>query len=204
MKMFLHFRCCRAAIGCALLAVGAGFLAQPLAHGVTRQVSAANAKVTWEKWKRFCAARPAKASPEPGEPAFWLSVPSCKISVLVLQESNADALHRFPAVRWLESGGRVILGHRDTHFHGLAHVRFGDQIRIETADGNSATYMVRAIRILLPEQVPAALEDPATSGALHLLTCYPFRYIGAAPKRFLVVATRMHDEQTHSSSSQAR
>jgi sortase A len=203
MNMFLHFLRGRAALGCVMLAVGTGVLAGPLAHGVTRQVSAAHAKVTWEKWKRSSATRPAGMSSDPAEPAFWLRVPSCKISTLVLQESNADALHRFPAVRPLEAGARVVFGHRDTHFHGLAEARFGDQISIETSDGYLTTYTVRAIHILLPEQVPAALEDPETSAALYLLTCYPFRYIGAAPKRFLVVATMNH-EQAHSPSGEAR
>ena len=39
------------------------------------------------------------AMPAPGEPVFWLRVPSCKINTLVMQESDADALQRFPAAR---------------------------------------------------------------------------------------------------------
>jgi LPXTG-site transpeptidase (sortase) family protein len=64
----------------------------------------------------------------------------------------------------------------------------GDVLTIESATGQIARYKVGTIRILLPEQVVAAVGDPECRGALHLLTCYPFRYFGAAPKRFLVTA----------------
>ncbi len=179
-----------AVVAFALLAAGVGLVAGPVAHGVVAQVSAAQAKEVWEKWKQSHAGLPAKPSPEPGEPVFWLRVPSCKISTLVTQESDAEALHRYPAVRELESGGCVVFAHRDMHFRGLADVRVGDDITIESADGRPATYTIRLIRVLLPEQVSAAVEDPENRTSLHLLTCYPFRYIGAAPKRFLVTATR--------------
>jgi sortase A len=120
---------------------------------------------------------------------FWLRVPSCKMSTLVVHESDAEALHRFPAARLLDSGGCVVFAHRDLHFRPLAGIRIGDVIDIENPDGRTLRYEARTIRILLPEQIPAALAAPEFPNALHLLTCYPFRYFGAAPKRFLVTAT---------------
>lgn len=188
MSALRQWRSPLAVIAFALMAAGVGLAAHPVAHAIIGQVSAAQAKAMWKKWKQSHAENSGKASAELGQPAFWLRVPSCKISVLVLRESDAEALHRFPAVRQLDSGGCVVLAHRDTHFHGLADVRVGDEIRVETADGSRAPYVVRSIRILLPEQVSAALDDPETRNSLHLLTCYPFTYFGAAPKRFLVTA----------------
>jgi sortase A len=184
-----QFRRPLATIAFTLLAVGAALAAGPLTHGIIYQMSSAQAKSIWEKWKRSQTTHADTASPNPGEPILWLRVPSRKISTLVLQESDAEALHRFPAARRLNSGGCVVFAHRDIHFRSLANIRIGDEIRVETADDNRATYTVRSTRILLPEQVSAALDDPENAGSLHLLTCYPFRYIGAAPKRFLVTAT---------------
>lgn len=178
------------AIAFVLLGAGVVLAAGPVAHGVELQVSALQAKSVWDKWKHARAGGAGQAPPAPGEPVFWLRVPSCKISTLVLQESDAEALHRYPAARPLDAGGFVVLAHRDLHFRGLAGVRVGDQIKTESADGSAATYTVRSLRVILPEEISSALADPETRDALHLLTCYPFHYLGAAPKRFLVTATR--------------
>jgi sortase A len=174
----------------ALMAAGAALAASPLSHGVQAQVSAAQAKAIWEKWKQALAASAVKAASQPGQPVCWLRVPSCKISTLVMQESDAEALHRYPAVRRVASGSSVVFAHRDLHFRPLAAVRVGDEIRTESADGASASYVVRSIRVLLPEQVSGVVENPESRESLYLLTCYPFRYFGAAPQRFLVTATR--------------
>jgi sortase A len=177
-------------IAFALMAAGVGLAAGPVAHGVQAQVAASQAKAVWEKWKQTHAASPSEIAREPGQPVCWLRVPSCKISTLVLQESDPAALHRYPAVRRLASGSSVILAHRDLHFRPLAAVKAGDEIKTESPDGATTRYTVRSVRVLLPEQVAGVVENPESRDALHLLTCYPFRYFGAAPQRFLVTATK--------------
>jgi len=178
----------RRLVGFTMLLLGALLIARPLAHAAQSQVSAREARSVWAAWKRSHARPDAATAPKPGDPVFWLRIPSCKISTLVLQESDADALHRYPGTRQLDSGGRVAFAHRDMHFRPLAMVRVGDEINTESADGILTRYTVQQIQILLPEQVPSALAESDTPDALHLLTCYPFRYIGPAPKRFLVTA----------------
>jgi sortase A len=189
-RRFQKCRCSGSVVAFALMAAGVALAAVPVAHGVQAQVSASQARAVWEKWKQARAANPAPAAPQPGQPVFWLRVPSCKISTLVMQESDAEALHRYPAVRRLASGSSVILAHRDLHFRPLAAVQVRDEIRTESADGTSATYAVQSIRVLLPEQVAGVVDNPDSRDSLYLLTCYPFRYLGAAPQRFLVTATR--------------
>ncbi len=188
--LFHQRRVLLAGVASILLAAGGGLVARPIVHAFIGTVSAAQAQRLWEKWKRSPAARGGNASVAPGEPMFWLRVPSCKISTLILRESDAEALHRFPAARLLDSGGCVVFAHRDRHFRPLAGIRVGDTIDLETADGRTSHYTVRTIRILLPEQIPPSLAASECPNALHLLTCYPFRYFGAAPKRFLVTATK--------------
>jgi sortase A len=190
MKSSRKYQTPSAAFAFMLFAAGVALAAGPVAHNILREVSAAQAKAMWQHWKEKHSENSARNPAAPGEPVLWLRVPPCKISTLVLQESNAEALHRFPAVRQLESGGSVVFAHRDIHFRALAGIRAGDTITAETADGKRATYTVRLTRILLPEQISVALNDPECRDALHLLTCYPFHYMGAAPKRFLVTATK--------------
>src|SRR5262249_41500450 len=82
-------------------------------------------------------------------------------------------------------GNCVIAGHRDTHFRVLKDIREGDDIVLQT-DGGQFLYRVRRTEIVAPEDTSAL--RPTTAAALNLITCYPFYYVGAAPKRFVVEA----------------
>jgi len=85
-----------------------------------------------------------------------------------------------------ERGNVGIAGHRDSFFRGLKDIERGDTIRFETTRG-SYTYVVKELSIVDPSntKVLAATGDDM----LTLVTCYPFRYIGSAPRRFIVHAT---------------
>jgi len=88
-----------------------------------------------------------------------------------------------------ESGNVGLAAHRDTFFRGLKDVRKNDLIRIETPDGDYE-YQVDSIRIVKPNDVEV-LASTKDSRALTLVTCYPFYYVGNAPKRFIVRATQV-------------
>ena len=88
-----------------------------------------------------------------------------------------------------EDGNVGLAAHRDTFFRGLKNVRKDDRIRIETSDG-SYEYQVDSIRIVQPNDVEV-LASTRDHRALTLVTCYPFYYVGNAPKRFIVRATQV-------------
>jgi sortase A len=50
----------------------------------------------------------------------------------------------------------------------------------------TARYVVQSTRIVEPSEVSVLAPTPKST--LTLVTCYPFNYIGAAPKRFIVRA----------------
>ena len=86
-----------------------------------------------------------------------------------------------------EPGNVVLAGHRAGLFRPLRSVRTGDRLRLTTLDG-SFDYDVDEILIVPPER-----SDVLAAGAheqLTLVTCYPFRYVGPAPLRFVVKAKR--------------
>ena len=85
-----------------------------------------------------------------------------------------------------EEGNAAFAGHRDTFFRGLRNVRGGDQVVVTTPDG-VFNYIVRETRIVKPTDASAL--EPTSKPTLTLITCYPFDYIGFAPKRFIVRAT---------------
>jgi sortase A len=78
-----------------------------------------------------------------------------------------------------------IAGHRDTHFRQLSQVKPGMDVRLIDQSG-TYHYSVTSTEIVMPEQVEVL--DIQSKPGLVLITCYPFRYIGAAPKRFIVHA----------------
>jgi sortase A len=84
-----------------------------------------------------------------------------------------------------EPGNAGLAGHRDTFFRGLRDVRHGDRIVVTTPD-SVLHYDVRSTRIVDPTDV--SVLKPTSGSTLTLVTCYPFDYIGAAPKRFIVQA----------------
>jgi sortase A len=47
-------------------------------------------------------------------------------------------------------------------------------------------YIVKSARVVEPDEVDVL--KPTAQPALTLITCYPFRYIGPAPERFVVRA----------------
>jgi sortase A len=84
-----------------------------------------------------------------------------------------------------EQGNCIIAGHRDTHFRVLKDIREGDDIILET-DAGQYLYRVRKTQIVTPDNKSAL--RPTRTAALNLITCYPFYYVGSAPKRFIVEA----------------
>lgn len=82
-------------------------------------------------------------------------------------------------------GNFVVAGHRDTFFRPLRHIAKGMTMQVTTKEGSFA-YVVDATSIVDPSDVDVL--DIGERPEMTLITCYPFEYIGAAPKRFIVRA----------------
>ncbi len=80
-------------------------------------------------------------------------------------------------------GNFVVAGHRDTYFRPLRRISVGMTMHIVSKDGNY-DYVVDATSIVLPEDVDVL--DIGDRPEMTLITCYPFDFVGAAPKRFIV------------------
>jgi sortase A len=87
-----------------------------------------------------------------------------------------------------EEGNIGIAGHRDGFFRVLKDVGRGDTIellRLERKD----IYIVDQIELVSPEDI--SVLRPRSAPSLTLVTCYPFYFIGSAPQRFIVHASRV-------------
>ena len=105
------------------------------------------------------------------------------------------AVGHIPATALPGQAGNVgVAGHRDTFFRGLKDLRTGDEIQFSTLDGDFK-YEVESLLIVEPDNV--AVLAPSSENVLTLVTCYPFSYIGAAPKRFVVRARQVSPQRRH-------
>jgi sortase A len=87
-----------------------------------------------------------------------------------------------------QPGNVAIAGHRDTFFRALRNVRQNDEINLMTLDG-SYRYRVDSISVVGPEDIQVL--DNSSGDILTLVTCYPFYFVGPAPRRFIVRAQRI-------------
>jgi sortase A len=85
-----------------------------------------------------------------------------------------------------ENGNIGIAGHRDGFFRGLKDVGPGDTIEMVSA-GRTETYVIDRVVIVDPNDV--SVLAPRARPSLTLVTCYPFYFVGSAPKRYIVQAS---------------
>jgi sortase A len=79
----------------------------------------------------------------------------------------------------------VIAGHRDSVFSQFGSLKIGDELRVSTYYGKFV-YTIKSFRIVSANDRTVIV--PTSEAVLTLSTCYPFHYIGSAPKRFIVNA----------------
>jgi len=136
--------------------------------------------------------KPYLAKPSRRDPLLIgeLEAPRVGLSVMVREGLDAATLRR--AVGHVPStalpgqvGNFVILGHRDTFFRPLRELEKGDTVRISTTRGRF-TYAIESIEVVEPEGI--ALTAPASEAVATLITCFPFNYVGPAPRRFVARA----------------
>jgi len=125
-------------------------------------------------------------------PLGRIDVPRAHISAMVAEGTSPTVLR--VAVGHLpgtavpgEAGNIVLAAHRDTFFRHLGQLKTGDVIRL-IASGRQYVYTVTFTDIVSPNET--WVLEPSSVQSLTLVTCYPFYYVGPAPKRFVVRARR--------------
>ena len=124
-------------------------------------------------------------------PEGLLEIPSIGLKVAVLYGTDDLTLNRgvgmIVGMSFPEEGGNVgIAGHRDGFFRGLKDVKTGEKIKMTTLSG-VYNYEISSIDIVSKEEADAL--DVNDREKLTLVTCYPFYFVGHAPKRYVVQAS---------------
>jgi len=135
------------------------------------------------------AASPAETSKLIGLP----EMPRLKLSAMVVEGDDDETLN--VAIGHLrdtplpgEAGNSALAGHRDSFFRPLKGIRVGDEIQV-TLPQRNLRYRVERTLIVGPKDL--SVLKPSPKPTLTLITCYPFSYIGHAPKRFVVQASQI-------------
>jgi sortase A len=126
-------------------------------------------------------------------PLGRIEISTIGLEAMILEGTDARTLRR--AVGHIpgtplpgQQGNVAITGHRDTFFRPLRNIRKDDEIRLTTLSG-SYRYWVDSIKVV--EAGAMEVLDNSDDAILTLVTCYPFYYVGPAPKRFVVRAYRV-------------
>jgi sortase A len=140
------------------------------------------------------------AAPTPA-PATAADADSLPIAVLRLASvglevpvySDISELNLSRGAGWIEGtaapntgGNMAVAAHRDRFFRPLKDVQVGDILELESLTGHGE-YRVSRIAIVDPDDISVLDDTPEST--VTLVTCYPFYFIGNAPKRYIVQAT---------------
>jgi len=124
-----------------------------------------------------------------------VEIPKLHLSAVVFQGTDDKVLDR--GVGHLdgsalpgEQGNVVLAAHRDTFFRSLRNIHHGDAITVTTPSG-PRQYEVDSTEVVDPTETSVA--GPTPQPTLTLITCYPFYFVGHAPKRFIVRAHALGD-----------
>jgi sortase A len=139
-------------------------------------------------------ARPVRP-PAAGSMLGRLEAPSVRLTVAVREGTSARTLLRGAGriahtARPGQRGNIGIAGHRDTVFRPLRGLKLGDPLTFTTAD-RVLRYRVTKIWVVHPRNV--GVLNATARPSLTLVTCYPFNFIGSAPRRYIVRAELVHE-----------
>jgi sortase A len=128
-----------------------------------------------------------------GSPLGRIEIGSIGLAAMIMEGADGKTLrhaigHIVGTLLPGQHGNVALAGHRDTFFRGLRNIHKDDKITLTTLHG-SFSYRVDSTRVVEPEYTQALVAT--ADDVLTLVTCYPFYYVGPAPKRFIVRAHRI-------------
>jgi sortase A len=119
-----------------------------------------------------------------------ISIPRLHLSAIVEEGVDDTTLSRavghIPGTALPGEAGNIgIAGHRDTFFRKLKDLKPHDSIDFTTHAGRFH-YTVESLTVVEPTDVSVLKANG--SRTLTIVTCFPFQYVGNAPRRFIVHA----------------
>ena len=141
--------------------------------------------------KNAGAVRKNYAPPKVGDTAGLLVIPKIKAELAIVEGTDPDDLEKgvghYKGTFYPGDNGQIVLsGHRDTVFRRLGDLKTGDTLKMHMPYG-SYTYEITHTKIVKSDDT-SIITLQHEKEELILTTCYPFRYVGNAPKRYIIYA----------------
>jgi sortase A len=119
-----------------------------------------------------------------------IEIPALELSAPITSDYDVNSLRlgvgHIPGTAMPGGLGTVgLAGHRDSFFRPLRRIVPKMEVRLVDKSG-IYHYVVDSTEVVGPEKV--GVLDIVARPELTLITCFPFDYIGAAPRRFIVHA----------------
>jgi sortase A len=135
---------------------------------------------------------PAVSKPlKPGDLIGRIDIPRLRLSAAVAEGDDDRTLDKAVGhlpdtpMPWHQRGNVALAAHRDGLFRALENIRIDDDVRMVTSRGEFH-YRVKKTHIVDPDDV--WVIAPTDTPTITLITCYPFSFVGNAPRRFIVQA----------------
>jgi sortase A len=171
-------------------------LHSPSAAAVGQDLSAGRVDMsTWSPQRVEHYRESARAA---GVPLAVLRIPALKLAVPVFDGTSEQNLNRgagrIPGTAQIGEPGNVgIAAHRDGFFRVLKDVQIGDVLLLERPE---ATDSYRIVSTVIVDPSDVSVLQPTATQSVTLVTCFPFYYVGSAPRRFIVHAQRVGEKKT--------
>lgn len=159
--------------------------------GATQQNTLTIAPPDTSLWDKKRLAEYRESLSHKAVPAAVLRIPTLQLEVPVYEGTSDLTLNRgagrITGTAGVDSdtGNVGIAAHRDGFFRPLKDIKVGDALFLDTVR-ETRQYRVTRLDIVTPDDVDVL--KPTSAASITLVTCYPFYYVGSAPKRFIVHA----------------
>lgn len=131
--------------------------------------------------------------PVVGEVVGLLSLPKIESELAIVEGTDPNELAKgvghYNGSFYPDQGGQIVLsGHRDTVFKRVGELELGDELIMKMPYGEASYEIVNKKIVDADDTSIITLQDQEEE--LILTTCYPFGYVGDAPERYIIYATK--------------
>lgn len=129
--------------------------------------------------------------PKFGDTVGLLTIPQINAELAIVEGTDPNDLKKgvghykgslFPG----DNGQIVLSGHRDTVFRRLGELKVGDRFEMQMPNGSFQYELTQTKIVDADDRTIITLQD--TKEELIVITCYPFRFVGNAPQRYIIYA----------------
>ena len=129
--------------------------------------------------------------PYKGETIGILNIPRLDKKLPIVEGTSPDQLEKgvghYKSSALPDKGDQIVLsGHRDTVFRHFGEIQKGDKVIVDLPYG-TFTYVIDHMKIV-DQDDRSIIHSTKPKEELVLTTCYPFSYVGNAPKRYIIYA----------------